>query len=203
MFKHLRLLAASLTAAAILTLTTACQSVTSTGMLGTAASPDPATLHDLTGTWLADDDHVLFIKQLPSGELRVAAVTSEGEGGDFAFKLEQLGAQITVLGDRHFINLYNRRPDDAPASEPQRFTFFRLIGNAEHNLVLHPSKVPAWRSAVEANELPGEVIEGKNTLEVRLGATSAQLNAFVTDDRVTKLFDSESPVILRRLRKGP
>lgn len=203
MFKPLRYIAASLLYVVLAAAMIGCESVSSTHMLGTPVAPQADRVRDLSGTWMGDDGQTLTIKQLPGGSLRIAIITEESADEGFTFKLKQLRGQLTMSRDRVFINVYPAADDPDHAGEPLRYSFLQLVGNAERNMVLYSPKVAVWRDAVETGKLPGEVIKGENSLEVRLAASSEQLNGFVTEANFASLFNADQPVVLRRTTATP
>jgi hypothetical protein len=203
MFKPLRHLATPLLCVVFAAAMFGCESVSSTHMLGTPVAPPTDRVRDLSGTWMGDDGQTLTIKQLPGGSLRIAIITEEGAEDSFTFKLKQLRGQLTINGDRVFINVYPAADDPDHAGEPLRYSFLQLVGNAERNMVLHSPKVAVWRDAVENGKLPGEVVKGEHSLEVRLSASSEQLNGFVTEANIASLFNGDQPVVLRRTTATP
>lgn len=187
-----------------------CETVETTVLIG---EPARGQVEGWTGIWQVGDT-VVHLRGEPDGTLRGATVIWDDDEDDF--RLENVTGQVTALGDLHFLHLLaapanaDSKPEGADpqdgASDETRYGFLLIEHPEPDVLVLHGSNAPAFRKAVEAGDLEGEVIRTAQGTDEEIGRPrstilrdKASLESFLTRTPLTELFDYENTIRLKRL----
>lgn len=181
---------------AILLLLTGCTKISFTQPVGT---PDAEAAANLRGTWVVNDEMVIYIQPAGEGKILFALVNKDGENG---FKLEQYSGTVTRLGDDKalcFLHLPAEDPAKAKASTRVTITRIRLD---DDKAIAWAMSAEELKKAIESKALPGTVAtEGEHNTHIKIDADKATLDAYFKAQEKT-LFNLEQPLVAHRISQS-
>lgn len=181
----------------------ACSSVTTNHLIGEPIEDTRAS--ELNGAW-SGGDALFLVKSLGDGKVRVGS--PKWSDSDQQFTVEQDAMFLRAVGDA--IILHTVEQQEEGAASTTRYALSRLVLAETGELIFMPADVDRFASAVRNGELKGEIV-GKgggepvdgfmssDVTNVRLSASKAELDAYLTAERIALLFTLDGAGVLRRL----
>jgi len=200
----------ALAAAVLLTAGPGCDTLVVNQPPGTPLGDDKAAT--LAGSWVAVDEDGRQEGTLLLGHVNGSVYTLailKWEGDDGTFEMLQLPVHVTAVGDAWFISIPAKpeRDDDDPppglAIKAVDVTGWLLarLKPTDAGVDLIDFDTDAWAAAVDSGEIDGEVNRGEHSTDVRITAKKRDLDAFLRQQDLDKLFpiDGEQPLHLKRV----
>ncbi len=177
----------------------ACSSVTTTHLIGEPIDAEHAAR--IEGAWTGGDS-VFFVHNLGDGKAHVA--TTRWSDGEQKFTIEQDTVFLRALGEAVILQIAEQREKE----NETRYSLTRLLITESSEIIYLAADADRFAAAIKRGELKGEaqgdgeVVEGfaaTQSNDVRLTGSKAEIDAYLTPERLNLLFPIEASGVLRRI----
>lgn len=177
----------------------ACSSVTTTHLLGEPIDAEQAAR--LEGAWVGGDS-IFFVHHVGEGKTHVG--TARWNDGEQKFTIEQDTVFVRAVGEAVILQIAEQREQESET----RYSLTRLLITESGEIIYLAADADRFAAAIKRGELKGEaqgdgeVVEGfaaTRSKNVHLTGAKAEIDAYLTPERLSLLFPVEASGVLRRI----